>query len=73
MHPNRLVWGCEMPLEVDMKNFEHVTLKCSKCRNSIKVLVASRGTSKISDAIDKVDKEARKRKWTRDPDVCPKH
>lgn len=62
-----------MPIEVDLKNFKYVILKCSKCGNSIKATVAARGTSKVSDAIARLDQQAKSRNWKRNPDVCPSH
>lgn len=68
--PGWTAGGNNMPLKVD---FDHVTLKCSKCSSSIEVQISRRGMTKVSDAIERLFSQAQKRKWQRDPDICPDH
>lgn len=59
-----------MPISTD---YNDVILECSACNNSIKVQISKRGSTRITDAINRASAEAKKRKWNRDPDICPNH
>lgn len=62
-----------MAFDID-SDFNYVILTCSKCNNSIKVMIdRPRGVHKVGDAITKLDKYAKKKKWQRKPDICPDH